>query len=95
MSRSERPKYSRNKFLREAKQKRQDEAAVRQAAAEARTPAQQIARLDAKGYVATKERAKLAAKTVSPKTEVPNAATVEAINEARRSKRKTKKGKAA
>lgn len=44
------------------KERRQASAAKRQAEAEARTPKQQLARLDKAGWKASKERAKLKAR---------------------------------
>lgn len=54
------PQRARNTVLRAEKQRRQEEAEVRKELASKRTPEEQLAHLDRKGYVATKERAKLA-----------------------------------
>lgn len=53
------PQRARNKFLREERDRKRKEAAARQDAANSRTPVEQLAKLDAGGYVAAKERIKL------------------------------------
>jgi hypothetical protein len=56
------PQRARNKFAREEKEKKAFEAGVRKELAEKRSAAEQLARLNEKGYAAVKERAKLAIK---------------------------------
>jgi hypothetical protein len=63
------PQRARNKFLREERERKAAEAAVRKELREKRTAAQQLAKLDAGGFVAKKERAKLA-KLLSAVSEV-------------------------
>lgn len=53
------PLRARNKFLREDRERKRVEAATRQESRNARTVEQQIAKLDAGGYVAAKERLRL------------------------------------
>lgn len=97
------PLRARNKVLREEKARRQAEAAARQEAYNALTLEQKIAKLDAKGYVAAKQRIKLAqpsagekivqalteAVTATPEPEPPKE---KKGAKARRQERKDKKG---
>lgn len=67
---SMRPAGARNRNLRAERQRRREEAAKRQAARDARSPAEQLARLDAMlgvGVGATRERARLAAQLAMEK----------------------------
>jgi hypothetical protein len=70
------PQRARNKFLREAKEKRAFEAKVRQELADKRPVGEQIGRLDAGGYTATKERAKLMKKLSAAIAEQPRRSAV-------------------
>lgn len=97
------PQRARNKFAREAKEKRQFEAKVRQELADKRPVGEQIARLDLGNYVAKKERAKLMAKlsnAIASQTRRSSVVTVEVAPEAEavvkanvEKVRKAKKGK--
>lgn len=88
-----RPAGARNKFLRAELERRRSEAEVRQAAANARTPEEQIKRLDAAGLVATKERAKLA-KRIADREAAKNAPPPEAKKtDAKKTEKKQKVAK--
>lgn len=57
----QKPMRARNSFLRAERERKAAEAKVRKELAAGRSPDEQIRRLDAAGYTAAKERAKLAA----------------------------------
>lgn len=59
MSKTDRPKYARNKFSREEKDRKRSEAETRQAIYNALTPEQKLAKLDAGGFTAAKQRIKI------------------------------------
>lgn len=63
MSKTDRPKYARNKFAREEKDRKRAEAAVRQAAYDALTIDQKLAKLGDRPAV--KQRIKLAAEAIT------------------------------
>lgn len=60
MSATERPRFARNKFLREERAQKRVQAQTRQSEYDKLTPQQKLAKLDRGGFTATKEREKLA-----------------------------------
>lgn len=65
------PLKARNRFLREKKEQARKQAQERQAAYDALTVEQKLAKLDAGGFVATKQRAKLTAALATTKIVTP------------------------
>jgi hypothetical protein len=59
MSKGEKPKFARNRFSREEKDRKRAEAEARQASYDSMTAEQKIAKLDACGFAAVKERLKI------------------------------------
>lgn len=93
MANAERPKHARNKFLREKKERKQREAQERQAAYDALTVEQKVAKLDAGGYVAAKQRAKL--QQPQPQRAFTSVVVPETPKKAKKPARNDKKAQAA